>query len=281
MSRRMLNIGCGSRFHPDWVNVDLFPSSPKVRAMDIGKGLEFPDGSFDVVYHSHVLEHVPAERASALLGECGRVLAKNGVMRVVVPDLEQIARAYLKTVDEVITGAPGAEDRHAWMTLEMLDQMTRNRSGGRVAQIVSTASPELKRFAWERWGVEAERLWKIPSKKGSNGRGLSLGQMRSRIVGGLQSRALRLLLGTSFPAYQNGLFRSRGEIHQWMYDRVSLKGLLVQAGLVDVACASARSSLVEGWEAFHLDTEPDGTVYKPDSLFMEGRKRANEGEPPH
>ena len=82
MIRRMLNIGCGARFHPDWVNVDLFASGPNIRSMDITKGLGFPDGSFDIVYHSHLLEHLPPEEAPAFLRECARVLAPNGVLRI-------------------------------------------------------------------------------------------------------------------------------------------------------------------------------------------------------
>ena len=54
---RCLNLGCGERFHPEWVNLDLHPTDTSVRGWDLQEGLPFPDGSFDVVYHSHVLEH--------------------------------------------------------------------------------------------------------------------------------------------------------------------------------------------------------------------------------
>jgi hypothetical protein len=57
-----------------------------------------------------------------------------------------------------------------------------------------------------------------------------------------------------------------------MYDRVSLAALFKSCGLVEVCRRSAAESHVEGWAAFHLGTEPDGTVYKPDSVFLEGIK---------
>ena len=44
---KMLNVGCGRRFHADWVNVDLVPSDESVQAYDISKGLPFGDGHFD------------------------------------------------------------------------------------------------------------------------------------------------------------------------------------------------------------------------------------------
>ncbi len=55
------------------------------------QGIPFPDRSFDVVYHSHVLEHLSKSEASKFLKECSRVLRPQGVLRVVVPDLEEIA----------------------------------------------------------------------------------------------------------------------------------------------------------------------------------------------
>ena len=93
----MLNVGCGQRFHADWVNVDLVPADSSVRACDISKGLPFDDGQFDAVYHSHVLEHLDPAAGRALLAECLRVLKPGGVVRIVVPDLEQIATCLLYT----------------------------------------------------------------------------------------------------------------------------------------------------------------------------------------
>lgn len=54
-----------------------------------GENLPFPDNSVCAIYCSHVLEHVPADTLPSLLAECRRVLKLEGIMRVVVPDLEQ------------------------------------------------------------------------------------------------------------------------------------------------------------------------------------------------
>jgi hypothetical protein len=66
-------------------------------------------------------------------------------------------------------------------------------------------------------------------------------------------------------------FRASGEIHQWMYDRFSLKRLLSDNGFKDIIQVSYNSSKIPNWEKYSLD-EKDMQVRKPDSLFMEGIK---------
>ena len=68
-------------------------------------------------------------------------------------------------------------------------------------------------------------------------------------------------------------FRSSGEIHQWMYDRYSLKGLFEKAGFTDVNRVGPTESRIPDWTSYNLDTDSDGTVYKPDSLYLEATKR--------
>jgi hypothetical protein len=85
---------------------------------------------------------------------------------------------------------------------------------------------------------------------------------------------LKQLLGSEYKALQIGRFRQGGEIHQWMYDRYSLSVLLNKIGLEQVKKCSAKESYVPNWISWNLDTEPDGSIYKPDSLYMEGIKPA-------
>jgi hypothetical protein len=69
-----------------------------------------------------------------------------------------------------------------------------------------------------------------------------------------------------------GRFRLSGEVHQWMYDRVSLSRALSVAGFTDPTVRSATESAIPGWSEFRLDSTPAGDVTKPDSFFMEARK---------
>src|SRR5262245_44357008 len=132
---KLLNIGCGTTFHQDWINLDAAPASPAVRRHDVGTGLPFPDGHFGAIYASHVLEHFDPEDGGRLLRDCLRVLAPGGIARVVVPNLEAIARAYLEYLEEA-SGSREAEMRYDWVMLE------RAVGGGSVAhQILELVAP--------------------------------------------------------------------------------------------------------------------------------------------
>lgn len=88
-----------------------------------------------------------------------------------------------------------------------------------------------------------------------------------------QRFAPRLLLGKkAAQALDIGLFRLGGEVHQWMYDRFSLEQTLRNAGFADPVRQTAWESAVPNWSDFSLDTLPDGTIRKPDSLFMEATR---------
>ena len=80
-----LNLGCGVRRHPDWTNVDAHARVRGIIVHDLRTPLPFPDNTFEIVYHSHALEHFDAEDGRRLIRECHRVLAPEGVLRVVVP----------------------------------------------------------------------------------------------------------------------------------------------------------------------------------------------------
>jgi hypothetical protein len=50
--------------------------------------------------------------------------------------------------------------------------------------------------------------------------------------------------------------------------------LLEDCGFQQIVRRTATESYIPDWPEFNLDTEPDGSVYKPDSLFMEAIKPA-------
>ena len=86
-----LNVGCGNKYHKQWINVDMASNYPHVKAHNLLKGLPFSDNQFDVIYHSQVLEHFPKDKAADFIRECFRALKPGGILRVVVPDLGQFA----------------------------------------------------------------------------------------------------------------------------------------------------------------------------------------------
>jgi predicted SAM-dependent methyltransferase len=268
-----LNLGCGTCFDRRWTNLDFVSTGEGVIAHNLLSGIPEPDGRFDVVYHSHVLEHFPRERALPFLRECHRVLTRGGIIRVAVPDLEQIARNYLQHLHDSLLGVPLAREKHEWSVLEMLDQAVRTRSGGEMARYVADSKKGNDAYLLERNGEELRRLIAViranpsslpPAKPVSALRRLKA-QMRRMLV--------RRLLGASEALLEEVRFRQSGEIHQWMYDRFSLAEVLREAGFNDAQVRTAFESDVPDWTEFGLDGDSASRkVRKPDSLFMEARK---------
>ena len=72
----------------DYFPVDLFPEgfekrNIKIRASVNMENIPFDDETFDIIYNSHVLEHVPYDIVA--MGELYRVLKKGGYCVVLVP----------------------------------------------------------------------------------------------------------------------------------------------------------------------------------------------------
>jgi len=87
----------------------------------------------------------------------------------------------------------------------------------------------------------------------------------------LRSSLEKMILGDNYEGYKNSQFRKQGEIHQWMYDRYSLKKMLEEIGFKTVEKRTAFTSYINNWSEFKLDGE-NGEVRKPDSLFIEAIK---------
>jgi predicted SAM-dependent methyltransferase len=274
-----LNLGCGQRFHAEWINVDFSSTEKGVLAHDLTQGIPFPDESLEVVYHSHLLEHFPRSLAENFLGECYRVLRPQGVIRVVVPDLEKIARTYLMALEKASSGSKEWAENYNWITLEMFDQTVRNQSGGEMLTYLSEGTVSNKEFVIQRIGTEAKKLIAVGRQAQSKLTESFLECLLKRAYLFLHDPAYRrevslklLLHYPEYEALQVGRFRRSGEVHQWMYDRYSLSSLLKRCGFHKVVQQKAVTSYTPNWADFNLDTEMDCTVYKPDSIFMEAIK---------
>jgi predicted SAM-dependent methyltransferase len=279
MTKQFLNLGCGDRFHPDWENVDMYPYAPGVRVHDLTKKLPYGDEEFDAVYHSHVLEHFPKKQGVGFIRECHRLLKSGGVIRVAVPDLEQIARLYLESLEKASKGMPGWADNYEWMVMEMYDQCIREDSWGALVEYLSRNPVPNLDFVVQRWGVYSLPLIESIRKAAKVGRS-SPGSPRfawSYVLRNpgtvLRTKLVRLLLGQQdWEALHVGRFRRAGHLHLWMYDSYSLGKLLEKAGFKGPQRVGPVESRIPGWAEFHLDTDPDGQVYKADSMYMEAVK---------
>jgi predicted SAM-dependent methyltransferase len=275
---KCINLGCGSRRHPEWINLDIQASAPEVVIHNLREGIPFPDDSFDLVYHSHLLEHFPRKLAYGFLKECFRVLKTDGIIRVVVPDLESIARSYLTALEKALNGDKEWQANYEWMMLELYDQTVREEPGGEMIKYLQQDSIPNQRFVYERIGVEAStiirsirRLGRQPSR--NNASSLTRNRAYFQFIRALKEKLVTIILGENdYRALLLGRFRLGGEMHLWMYDRFSLSRILIRSGFKNVVERRPFESAIENWPRYNLDTEPDGTIYKPDSLYIEATK---------
>lgn len=257
-SSALANIGCGVVFHPAWDNFDYHPLDERVRRLDLGQALPFGPGVYEVCYLSHVLEHLPRERVPVLLADIFRCLRPGGVLRIVVPDLETIVRLYLSELDAAASGDSEAALRHEWMTLELLDQMTRGFSGGFMGRTLRSRPLPHRKFIEKRIGWEG-RHW--------------LESVDRSLATGSEVLPMTEIYSVPKPDdSREAIFRQSGEIHRWMYDRVSLSNLLKVAGFEEIQVCTPTYSSIPNFSSYCLDTHEEGSTRKPDSLFMEARK---------
>lgn len=92
-----LNLGCGKRLLPGYVNIDFNPFEGVI-VMDV-RNLQYPDDSVDEILAEFILEHIPYFEVPETLWEWWRVLCPGGILKLMVPDFEMLAKAYLaKTI---------------------------------------------------------------------------------------------------------------------------------------------------------------------------------------
>ena len=88
-----VHLGCGGHHIPGWINLDNYPAP---LAVNLQQGVPLPNKSARYVFLSHLLEHLfYPDQAHCLLDEIKRVLQPGGVVRIVVPDIEQCIDAYV------------------------------------------------------------------------------------------------------------------------------------------------------------------------------------------
>jgi predicted SAM-dependent methyltransferase len=89
---RRLQIGCGENRFEGWINADISPRSDLI--IFLQRKLPFQDNFLQRIYMEHVLEHVSYPVGIAFLKEAFRVLQQAGVIRIAMPDLDDLIEGY-------------------------------------------------------------------------------------------------------------------------------------------------------------------------------------------
>lgn len=170
-----LHLGCGPRYIPGFVHVDLL-RAPHVDIVGPVEKLPLAEGEATLIYASHVLEHFGRREYQAVLAEWFRVLAPGGVLRLAVPDFAACAAIYYESglidglsglVGLIVGGQRDGNDYHkmvfdeAFLTRELLD----------------TGFSTVRRWDWqttEHAGVDDYSQAYIPHLQKQDGRLMSL-----------------------------------------------------------------------------------------------------------
>lgn len=171
-SRLLVQYGCGLCAPREWRNFDCSPtlrlqrlpavgglfrrfSKPRfpenVEYGDIVKGLPVAKHTADCIYCSHVLEHLSLEDLRTALKNTKMCLVPQGIFRLAVPDLRQLAADYVAD--------SSSDAAHVFMRDSCLGQTTRER--GLIGFLRSALGNSRHLWMWDY-----ESLWQELSTAG-------------------------------------------------------------------------------------------------------------------
>lgn len=90
-----LHLGCGPVNVPGFINIDVVPGPNIHYVRDIRSGRLWKQNSADLIYASHVLEHVPKADVANVLRHWHSFLKPGGVLRLSVPDFDVLHDHYI------------------------------------------------------------------------------------------------------------------------------------------------------------------------------------------
>lgn len=272
MAKTYINLACGDSYVESWLNFDFYPHSASVNKANLLRRLPIADKIADVVYSSHFLEHVPRALVASFLSECHRITKDGGILRLALPDWEELCSTYLS-----LRHTKRQHEQADFLLLEMLDQCVRQVPSGELGAYYSKLqnNPEkmihMIDFVQQRTGHELRSVAEC-----NCGDRLSLLLKNPQIIwsllGQLYLRFVLSLLPSAFQR-QNVSLAALGEKHAWMYDFHTLKQLLHQTGFTDVKRMTANSSNITDFPFYPLDVTSQGQPRKGlETMYVEAVK---------
>jgi SAM-dependent methyltransferase len=84
----------------------------RLKYLNVTRKFPYPNNSIDVVFCSHLLEHLYPDEAIFCLRQVYRVLRKNGIFRIAIPDLDSLIQKYdCNNPDEFVKSIYEAQNR--------------------------------------------------------------------------------------------------------------------------------------------------------------------------
>jgi predicted SAM-dependent methyltransferase len=269
MDEVYLNLGCGNIFvsKKPWINIDWAPLNSNVIKANLLDSLKFGNSTIDLIYSSHFIEHVSIERIPKLLKDYHRVLKSGGILRIVLPDFENIAREYVDNVDA------GKYQNSFFNILEMIDQCVRNKSGGKLSDFYfeSRSTSELSSYIERRTGYSHKARLNITKEFYKQDIKFIISRIWRRTAL-LYINIIKLFL----PRWYKDMYLSKtqpGEKHLWVHDFYSISVMLNSVGFKKIYKMSSTSSNLKNFPFHPLDVNNQGKSIKgEESMYIEAIK---------
>lgn len=91
---KKIHLGCGEKRLPGFINIDSRASPFTDMVCDMND-LPFKQGSIEIIYMCHSLEHIPMYSIVSLLSKLKSLLMPSGKLYISVPDFEILSSIYL------------------------------------------------------------------------------------------------------------------------------------------------------------------------------------------
>jgi SAM-dependent methyltransferase len=245
----------GPTFLEQWNNL-VFAAVPgprlaNTRYVDLTTDpLGFSDETFDAVYAYHVFEHLTPAQGKQCVRQIFSVLKPGGIFRLSVPDLETACQDYLHAL-QVAAADPTRQNlvHYHWAVMAIFEQMVRDRSGGMMREAIEEGEyddAQLRSMFGDGLQPVIDRRHRRSARIGRN-------SLNRRIY-----HKARTILAK--------------ENVQWMYDRLSLRLLLEQAGFQEVLQMDHVSSKIPDWSRYNFDRSNNGDYPLDPSVYVEGIK---------
>ena len=93
-----LHLGCGKLKLDNYINIDILNKNADIK-LDFTDLSIFNNNKVEEIYICHALEHFKRNEIVKIIIEWNRVLKKDGILRIAVPDFEKIVKIYIKNED--------------------------------------------------------------------------------------------------------------------------------------------------------------------------------------
>ena len=93
---KKLNLGAGYGWKKEgWISLDHSKSDGLLKLSKQAWDIPHDDEKFEIIFCSHMIEHIPHFKIEQMICEINRVMKKGGILRLLTPALRKLATAYV------------------------------------------------------------------------------------------------------------------------------------------------------------------------------------------